>query len=952
MEFLAILGLIVLIAYLATPFVVLSMLGRMRDLESKLRDVQRDVSSLKTSLARPEPPPILDDAATVEVAPPECVPSSGAEITDVARRVEGSNGSREEGAAISAESIAPPPLTTSAMTEPTPIQWSSAAIEWLAERWMAWVGATALLSGLGFFLKYAMDRGWIGPEIRVMMGLSFGAALFGLGAVLLKRDYRPVGQGVAGSSLGFWYLSLYAAHHWNSLIPEGAMFGGMAIGAGAVLALAAAFDAEPVAILGVLGGFLAPLLMTTSTPSPWPLFRYILVVDAAALAAASFRRWRIAELAAFGATAFLWVSWLGRVYTPLYLFDVLALLTIFFTLFIGVVVWNFFLKGRTVLPADLVLVFATPLAYGFSVYDLTKPLYSRWHGAMAIGLAAVYATLSIVGRRLKADQGLLADCLTGVALSFVAVAAPLQFTGHWIPIAWAAYAAVLVTIGLRRDVPAMRLGGFALLGLVQVLMAGYVVETLVHPHRVTPWWLQRPSWIDAPIFTGPWSFVNGRSLSMLANAVALGWIAREYRRHSGLVPAWEAGCRDWAMLGAAVGAAGGTVLETFAYVFSRSWPAETFAGLAAVIVSLFVGATALLAARFGPRWLFDVARVTALLLLVGLAMACVAAANNPGRIESLTRRPLWGSPVFFNPRGAAFVSTLLMAIFVVAIARRRPDLTSPAEQASGWTPASQFAFMALLTAWLTAATETFALAHVRHWTTTQSLAFSTLHLSALTAAAITLTARMGPFSSSAVAVVAAIALAGTSLGLAVGTFDERVWSNEATGSLWLLSAVVNPRGLAFAAAAASLIWFARVTRRLPRSSVAERRERVSLYEFSAILAHLTLWLAITVEVYALGLSQQWGTGKSLGVSIAWTAYGLGLFGVGLAWRWTSVRLASLVVFVVTTAKVFLLDVWELAPVIRYVAFIGLGVALLSTSYFYRRFKDRLREFIANPDAKR
>ena len=54
---------------------------------------------------------------------------------------------------------------------------------------------------------------------------------------------------------------------------------------------------------------------------------------------------------------------------------------------------------------------------------------------------------------------------------------------------------------------------------------------------------------------------------------------------------------------------------------------------------------------------------------------------------------------------------------------------------------------------------------------------------------------------------------------------------------------------------------------------------------------------------------------------------------------------------VASAKVFLVDVWDLAPVIRYVAFIGLGVSLLSTSYFYRRFKDRLREFIANPDAK-
>jgi modulator of FtsH protease len=42
---------------------------------------------------------------------------------------------------------------------------------------MAWVGAAALLTGLGFFLKYAIDRGWIGPEIRVAMGLLFAVGL-------------------------------------------------------------------------------------------------------------------------------------------------------------------------------------------------------------------------------------------------------------------------------------------------------------------------------------------------------------------------------------------------------------------------------------------------------------------------------------------------------------------------------------------------------------------------------------------------------------------------------------------------------------------------------------------------------------------------------------------------------------------------------------------------------
>jgi uncharacterized membrane protein len=954
-EILAVIGIVLLLLYLVTPLIVFSLLSRVSRLESDLRELRRQTDDLHTETFRPEHKLEAQTAAMAKAeAQAEPAPQTPAQ-RDVGEIIEKIYGKRAAAPVEEVEVHAPPPLPSqSGPTEAaTSIvrEQSAAAIEWLAERWMAWIGAAALLLGLGFFLKYAMDRGWIGPEVRVAMGLAFGAALYGLGVYLLRKDYRPVGQGVVGSSLGFWYLSLYAGHHWYSLISEDLMFGAMAVGAGAVLGLAIAFDAQAVAILGVLGGFLAPLLMKTGTPSPWPIFRFLLLVDAAALAGASFRRWRIAELVAFGATVLMWVVWINRVYTEPYLADVLWLLSLFFVLFVGVVVWNFFIQERPLVPDDLILVFATPAAYGFAVHELTKPLYSEWHGAMAIGLAALYAVLSLFGFRRAVDQRFLSACFLGISLSFVAAAIPLQFTGHWIPIVGAAYAAVLATIGLRWEVAPLRAGGFVVLGVIQVLLATYILDTIADPKHITPWWLQRAGWIDAPIFSGAWSFINGRSLAMLTNALALGWIAREYRRHAKPIFAWEASAFEWTLLGSLLGTAGTAVLETFAYVYSRGWPTDTFASLAAVEIAVLVAVMSFMAVRSGPRWLFDVARGFAIFLFAGLAIGCLIVAADRGHVDSLTRHPLWSNAILFNPRGAAFLASISAMFFVFNIARRRPELAGDFEQKTGWTPASQFAFLALLAGWLMIATETFAYSQVHKWNDTLTLSASTVHVAALAAAAIALTIRLGPPSSSAVAVAASVIVAMMCLGLAALTFDAAKWMREATGFGWLLPAVVNPRGLSFAAATTSLIWFARLTRHRPTLGVGGPFGSSSLYSFSATLAHLALWLAITVEVYALGLSQDWGTGKSLGVTLAWVGYGLGLFAVGLAWRWTSVRLASLVVFIATTAKVFLSDLWELAPVIRYVAFIGLGVALLSTSYFYRRFKDRLREFIANPDAK-
>ena len=47
----------------------------------------------------------------------------------------------------------------------------------------------------------------------------------------------------------------------------------------------------------------------------------------------------------------------------------------------------------------------------------------------------------------------------------------------------------------------------------------------------------------------------------------------------------------------------------------------------------------------------------------------------------------------------------------------------------------------------------------------------------------------------------------------------------------------------------------------------------------------------------------------------------------------------------TTAKVFLYDVWYLDKPIRVAAFTGLGVALFIGSFLYRRFNNQLKDWI-------
>ena len=59
---------------------------------------------------------------------------------------------------------------------------------------LAWVGGLALVLGAIFFLSLAFSRGWIGPELRVLIGLAAGSIAIAGGAFFMERGNRLLGH--------------------------------------------------------------------------------------------------------------------------------------------------------------------------------------------------------------------------------------------------------------------------------------------------------------------------------------------------------------------------------------------------------------------------------------------------------------------------------------------------------------------------------------------------------------------------------------------------------------------------------------------------------------------------------------------------------------------------------------------------------------------------------------
>jgi uncharacterized membrane protein len=182
----------------------------------------------------------------------------------------------------------------------------------LGANWPAKLGIAALAVATGFFLKYAFEAGWIRPPARVAIGLCAAGILLGLGQYLLRRPlYRNYAQVLFSGGIIIFFLSIYAASNYYQLISVSLGFSLLAVAALAASALAAVNNTEAVALLCLLGGFLAPVLIHEQGVESGELLRfyvYLAGLNLWSAALARYSSWPSLTVVSFGAT---WLLFMG-----------------------------------------------------------------------------------------------------------------------------------------------------------------------------------------------------------------------------------------------------------------------------------------------------------------------------------------------------------------------------------------------------------------------------------------------------------------------------------------------------------------------------------------------------------------------------------------------------------------------------------------------------------------
>lgn len=435
---------------------------RYADLEAKTRWLYKMLDELRAASPKTAEAPVAEAAPAVEMpAEPQAEPVA------VPQRL----------------TFAEAPAEAAAAEPPAPKEpgWLSKLL--FGGNILAKIGVVLLIFGVGSALKLAAEFGVLPAEARLGIAALFGVALGVLGW-RKRAGHEMFGFALQGGGVAVLYLVVYFALTRYALIGTTAAFACFVLlGIGGML-LAAVQDGRSLAVLGLVGAFLAPILASSDTGNHVVLFSYFTLLNLFIFGLSWFRSWRSLNVAGFLLTFAIGVNWGLKFYRPEYFDTTEPFLVVLFLIY-SLIPIVFALRAAPGTAAvdriDAMLIFGTPVVCGFLQVPLVEPF--EYGLAWSAGIAGLYylALAYIVASRKREELSVIAESLRWVGAALLTLAVPFAFGARATVALWALEGAAAAWMGARRERTRIALAGLAL----QIVAGGHFLLHIDELKHVT-----------------------------------------------------------------------------------------------------------------------------------------------------------------------------------------------------------------------------------------------------------------------------------------------------------------------------------------------------------------------------------------------------------------------------------------------------------------------------------
>lgn len=337
---------------------------------------------------------------------------------------------------------------------------SRVQFERLFGRALAWIGGFAVLLGVVFFMRSAVDSSWFTEEVRILLAALGSFSLLALGIWLHEtKGHLEVARVLVAVAIpGLYATTVVATQAYDLISPVIGLELGAVVGVIGV-AIAVRWSSMLVGSVGILGALAAPMLVGTAGEGG--SIAFVAVALAASVGVLLWQRWNWLAVAAFAVSAPQLIAWIwdsefilygGGVNPSVSVPLVLAVLAGFWVLYAAAAFgYELRARGEERLPVSswLLLLCSSVFVVGAGCLVIGGDSALALN-AWIFGFGAVHLLLGGAAIRFGIHRE-IGSLLTAGGIALGSIGLANAFDGPTLVAVWSALAAALAYMATRVD---------------------------------------------------------------------------------------------------------------------------------------------------------------------------------------------------------------------------------------------------------------------------------------------------------------------------------------------------------------------------------------------------------------------------------------------------------------------------------------------------------------------
>ena len=325
------------------------------------------------------------------------------------------------------------------------------------------IGIIVLVIGLSLGVKYAIDKNLISEGMRISLTYLAGLILYFFSA-RLKKHYPGFSAILFSGAMASLYFTTYAAYVYYALISFTVAFILMVLFTIYTVFEAIRYDRQEIALLGLVGAYGIPFLISPNKGAAELLFAYMTIINTGIVVLSAKKHWPLMGRVAQGITWVIFIGWLVMEEYKKSKGTAILFMCIFFLLFLlNAIAPKLVRKEKLdrnhtyqLLANNVAFYIAALYVFGYSFEKATIAIITLLLSSFAAVQALLFYWWKEEG--MKKTLGYYALLLFVIFIGF-------QWKGITVTLLWLLTAVIIFIAGVKLKSIALRLASIGLMGV-------------------------------------------------------------------------------------------------------------------------------------------------------------------------------------------------------------------------------------------------------------------------------------------------------------------------------------------------------------------------------------------------------------------------------------------------------------------------------------------------------